>query len=587
MFTRNADVVFLHAPSIYDFRKKPVIHGPISDVIPSGPIFEMYPIGFLSLAGHLEKAGFSTRIINVANKMLNSLSYNPEEEIKKLNPLAFAIDLHWLPHVQGSLKLAEIVKKYHPHTPVIFGGYSSTYFHKELITYPFVDFILKGDSTELPMVMLIKAIREKKDFKDIPNLTYKDKYGNIIHNEITFVPETTDYVMTEYTLPIKKTFKFFDLNGYIPFQTWMKYPVTAVFLYRGCLHNCRTCGGSKFTCENIFNRQKLAFKSPEKVAEELSNIQKYINGPAFIIGDILQNGREYAQKILDEINRINFKNDIALEFFVPPNEEFIKKVYECIPKYNVEMSPESHDETVRRAFGRPFNNEQLEKAIEACVKYRCRRIDLFFMTGLPYQTYKSVMETVDYCEYLLKTYGKDKTVYPFISPLAPFIDPGSEVWENPEKYGYKFFAKTLEEHRKLMENALSWKYFLDYETNWMTRHEIVMSTYEAGIRLNELKLKYGLIPEKTAKLVLKRAKTAIKYMEKIDKIIEMGATGLKELEKIAPEISDINIHTICYKEELNWPVSFYKFNIFKILYFIFKEVMNKIYKSLKKSIRRA
>lgn len=562
MLIKDADVIFLHAPSIYDFRKKPVIHGPISDVIPSGPIFEMYPVGFLSLAGHLERAGFSTRIINIANKMLNSLSYDPEKEIKNLNPLAFAIDLHWLPHVQGSLKIAEIVKKYHPDIPVIFGGYSSTYFHEELIRYPFVDFILKSDSTELPMVMLIEAIKKKLSFENIPNLTYKDKTGNIFSNPITYVPETTDYVLTEYTLPIKKTFKYFDLNGYIPFQTWMKYPVTAIFLYRGCTHNCRTCGGSKFTCENTFNRKKLAFKSPQKVAEELKNIDKYINGPAFIIGDILQNGKTYANEILEEINKVNFKNDIAFEFFVPPDEDFIRRIKDSVPKFNVEMSPESHDEIVRRAFGRPFNNEQLERAIDACVKYNCRRVDLFFMIGLPNQTYQSVMETIDYCDYILQKYGKNKTVYPFISPLAPFIDPGSEVWENPEQYGYKFFAKTLDEHRQLMENALSWKYFLDYETNWMTRQDIVMSTYEAGIRLNELKLKYGLIPEKTAKLVEKRARTAIKYMEKIDEIVRMGDDGRKELEKIAKEISDINIHTICYKEELNWPVSFYKFKFF-------------------------
>lgn len=582
MFNKNADVIFLHAPSIYDFRKKPVIHGPISDVIPSGPIFEMYPIGFVSLCAHLEKAGFSTRIINIANKMLNSLTYDPEKEIKELKPKVFCIDLHWFPHVQGSLKIAEIVKKFHPNIPVIFGGYSSTYFHLELIKYPYIDFILKGDSTEIPLVMLVKALTTNGDISKIPNLTYKDKNGNIFSNDITYVPNTTDDVITDYSFTIKKTFKFFDLNGYLPFQTWMKYPVTAIFLYRGCYHNCKTCGGSKFTCENTFNRKKLAFKSPKKIAEELKIIDSFINGPAFLIGDILQNGKEYADEVLREIKKVNFKKHIAFEFFVPPTDDFIKKLKETVKNYNVEISPESHDEEVRRAFGRPFDNEQLERAVSSLVKNDCKRIDLFFMTGLPKQTYQSVLETVDYCEYLLKKYGHKKTLYPFISPLAPFIDPGSIIWEQPERYGYKLFARTVEEHRQMMENALSWKYFLDYETQWMTRHEIVMSTYEAGIRLNELKQKYGLISEKTATLVRERAKTAIKYMEKIDKIIEMGDEGLKELERIADEIADINIHTICYKDELNWPVSFYKFNIFKILFFIFREAMNKINKKIRR-----
>ncbi len=573
----KADVVFLHAPSIYDFRKKAVIHGPISDVIPSGPIFEMYPIGFVSLCGYLEKAGFSTRIINVANKMLNSLSYSPEKEIEKLNPKAFVIDLHWFPHVQGSLKLAEIVKTKHPNTPVIFGGYSSTYFHRELIQYPFIDFILKGDSTELPMVMLIQAITRKGDYSSIPNLSYKDKSGNVYHNEITYVPTTTDSVLTDYTLPMKKTFKFFDINGYIPFQTWLSYPITAIFLYRGCIHNCRTCGGSKYTCENTFNRKELAFKSPKKVAEELKTSEKFINGPCFIIGDILQNGKDYANQVLAEIKKINYKNHLAFEFFVPPTEEFVLKMRDSVKNYNVEISPESHDETVRRAFGRPFNNEQIERAVSALVKNDCKRIDLFFMTGLPKQTYKSVMETVDYCEYLLKKYGHKKTLYPFISPLAPFIDPGSEVWEEPEKHGYKFFARTVEEHRVMMEKALSWKYFLDYETEWMTRDDIVKSTYEAGIRLNEIKKRYGLISEKIAILVERRAKTALKYLEKVDKIIEMGDEGKQEWEKISKEIKDINIHTVCHKEELNWPVGFYKFNLLKIAALMIKSAIKKMF----------
>lgn len=574
----NADVVFLHAPSIYDFRKKVVIHGPISDVIPSGPIFEMYPIGFISLCGHLEKAGFSTRIINVANKMLNSIHYDFEKEVAKLKPKAFVIDLHWLPHVQGSLKLGEIVKKFHPEIPIIYGGYSSTYFHEELIQYPFVNFVLKGDCTEHSMVLLIKAISEKSDFSHIPNLTYKDTQSKIYSNKITHVPNSTDFVITDYGFPIKKTFKFFDLTGYIPFQTWMKYPVTAVFLYRGCLHNCRTCGGSRFTCENVFNRKELAFKSPEKVAQELKAVEGYINAPCMIIGDLLQNGKEYAYKILDEIKKVNLKNDIALEFFVPPPEDFIKVVTKSIPKYNVEISPESHDEVVRRAFGRPFNNEQLENSVKACVENKCRRIDLFFMTGLPNQTYQSVMDTIDYCEYLLKTYGKDKTVYPFISPLAPFIDPGSEVWEFPEKYGYKFFAKTLEEHKNLMDNAVTWKYFLDYENKWMSRDEIVASTYEAGLKLNELKKRYGLIAPKTAALVEKRAKTAMRYMKIVEELYESNKIDTPEWEKISKEIKDINIHTICHKEELNWPVSFYKFNVLKILALMLKSAIKKIMK---------
>ena len=39
------DLVLLHAPSVYDFRQKTILYGPVSDLIPPSPVFEMYPIG--------------------------------------------------------------------------------------------------------------------------------------------------------------------------------------------------------------------------------------------------------------------------------------------------------------------------------------------------------------------------------------------------------------------------------------------------------------------------------------------------------------------------------------------------------------
>ena len=76
MVYSTPDLILLHAPSVYDFREKTIMYGPISDVIPSTPIFEMYPIGFSSLLEYLSKRGFRVRILNLAYKMLKDKSYN-------------------------------------------------------------------------------------------------------------------------------------------------------------------------------------------------------------------------------------------------------------------------------------------------------------------------------------------------------------------------------------------------------------------------------------------------------------------------------------------------------------------------------
>src|SRR5450756_727514 len=115
----HADLILLHPPSIYKFRELPIFYGPISVAIPSSSIFENYPIGFLTISEYLNRQGISVRIVNLAMKMLLDPSFDPENFIAKLRPSAFGIDLHWLPHVDGSLSLAEVVKRLHPGIPVI------------------------------------------------------------------------------------------------------------------------------------------------------------------------------------------------------------------------------------------------------------------------------------------------------------------------------------------------------------------------------------------------------------------------------------------------------------------------------------
>src|SRR5450756_3169207 len=116
----RADLVFLHAPSVYDFRKHSILYGPVSDLVPSTPVFEMYPIGFTTMAEYLERAGLQTRIINLAVRMLDDAHFDVEDYIKKLDAVAFGIDLHWLPHALGSIEIARLVKRLHPNRPVIF-----------------------------------------------------------------------------------------------------------------------------------------------------------------------------------------------------------------------------------------------------------------------------------------------------------------------------------------------------------------------------------------------------------------------------------------------------------------------------------
>ncbi|HUV52216.1 MAG TPA: cobalamin-dependent protein, partial [Dehalococcoidia bacterium] len=372
----KADLILLHAPSNYDFRERAIMYGPISDVIPSTPIFEMYPIGLVSIGAYLEKHGINTRIINIANRMLKDEKFDVEKFISKLSAKAFGIDLHWLPHAHGSLELANIVKRFHPTTPVIMGGLSSSYFHKELIAYPQVDFVMRGDSTEIPMLKLMERIRDAKPVDDVPNLSWKDKDGVTHHNPLTFVPTSIDEMPLDYAYPVKSVLKYRDLAGLTPFGNWMDYPITCVVTCRGCNYDCATCGGSRYAYKNSFGRERTAFRSPKLLARDIISSQRYLNGPVFVIGDIRQKGEEYAEEFLRAMNTAKVRGPIVLELFSPAGSDFFAKVNKYIPNYNIQWSPDSADEEVRHAFGKGYSNREIETTIQSALENGCRRLDL-------------------------------------------------------------------------------------------------------------------------------------------------------------------------------------------------------------------
>lgn len=558
------DLILLHAPSVYDFRKESILYGPVSDLVPSTPVFEMYPIGFTTMAEYLERHGLRARIINLAVRMLQDARFDVESFVQKLDAVAFGIDLHWLPHAHGSIEVARIVKRLHPKQAIIFGGFSSTYFHQELIRYPEVDYILRGDSTEVPLLALMQYLHsggsirpapgslEFRRLEVIPNLVWKDNEDQSHVNPLTYSPDNLDDLLLDYSQVIKAVVRYRDLASYIPFRHWLKYPITAALTTRGCKYNCITCGGSACTFRQFHNRPRPAYRSPEKLAQDIRRIGAFSEGPVFVLGDIRQPGDEYAGRFLDAI--AGYKKPVMIELFDAAPRQFFQKVAKALPNFTVEISMESHDEAVRRAFGRPYSNVELERTIDYVLEAGGQRLDLFFMIGLKGQSYESVMETVEYSRQMLKRYASsgEKRVIPFISPLAPFLDPGSQAFEEPEKHGYRLFFRTLAEHRQALL-APSWKYVLNYETTWMNRDQIVAATYEAGRRLNQVKGEYGVIAAGKAQETDQRIGRAVELMQEIDRIVASSADAAeqkRQLHALKQRVDNANLSTVCDKREL-------------------------------------
>jgi B12-binding domain/radical SAM domain protein len=543
----SVDLVLLHPPSVYDFRQKAILYGPIADLIPSSSMFEMYPIGFTSLAEYLENAGYRVRIVNLAVRMLSDRNFDAEAMIKKLKAPVFGIDLHWLVSSHGAIEVAKIVKRHHPESKVVFGGFSSTYFYRELIRYPEVDYVLRGDSTEEPLRQLMDCIKYGFEPDRVPNLAWKDKKGNIRENPFSHIPTDINHLMvSNYAETVRSVIRYRDLASYAPFKGWQDYPITAVLTCKGCKENCVICGGSAAAFRRFYGRERPVFRSPEAVIRNVRQIEKFSTGPIFILGDLLHDGEAYAAAILQGLEGV--KNQVIVELFNPAPPGFLKRVGRACPNFCLEISPESHDPVVRKASGRNYSNEDLERTIAEALAAGCGRMDVFFMTGLPKQTVQSVMATTDYAEHLFQGFKGDKRLSLFLAPISPFLDPGSLGFEQPRRYGYDVRFKTLEEHRQALL-APNWRDSLNYETRWMSRQQIQDSAYEAILRLNELKANYGIIPKEMAALGEKRIRAAQAMAQRIDDVMA-GGNAEEELARLKPQIDEINAFPVVERQQL-------------------------------------
>lgn len=559
-------LILLHAPSVYDFRQQTILRGPTSDLIPSSSVFEMYPLGFVTIAAHLETHGYPVRIINLAARMLRDPAFDADTLIAQLpQPLTFGIDLHWLPHAQGALAVAGIVKKHHPDVPVLLGGFSATYYHEELMTYPQVDFVLRGDSTEDAARVLMETLADGGDLSRVPNLTWRDATGRVQINSMQSSPPDLDSIDLDFRQLMLAAIRDQDLLSYIPFMGWLEYPIMPVVSCRGCTRNCVGCGGSRFAFRAMHGRAGPAFRPPEKLAEDVRHIASVSKAPIFVIGDLRQAGLAYARQFLAAVSGI--QSPVMVELFAPASRQFLAEVAHALPDFAIELSIESQDLAVRHAFGKPYSNAAVESTIRHALDLGARRFDLFFMVGLPRQTYDLVLGSADYTGKLLNEFGSDQRLRPFIGPMAPFVDPGSLAFEQPERYGYRIFYRTLEEHRQALLEP-GWQFTLNYETQWMTRREIVLSTYEACIRFADLKAQHGLIEAADGARVQQTLENGRRLSIEIERLRANGQH--RAIQALKPRIEQVNsAQGAQEKRELQLPAA-HSFRWLRLLAFLLR-----------------
>ncbi len=532
--TLKADLVLLHAPAFYDFRSRNDIYFPFlgtSGDVPITPLYEYFPIGFKTLERYLTECGHSVSIINLATLLLRYPKLNFEVLISNIETELIGIDLHWMVHVQGSLKVAEHIKKIRSDLAIVFGGISATYYSDELIRYPFVDMVFRGYDTHEPMHLLLKKLKQGDDLRAVPNLLYKSKNGQIHDNGFSFKPKVFGCGIDWSRQPCS------DSTDTLPILELLST------LNAGCSNNCSYCGGSRKAFRRIFkNNRNFVFKPLNALDYEFDTMKKIENIDRYHFYSVgtynIKN--ETLESLINRVGESNL-GSISFEQYQLTPDDMLKKMAQANRRTIITLSPDSHEIKVGKAVGRGvYTNEKMEQWIEKAIDYGIYQIDIWYFIGMPEQDETSVNGTVEYCRRILEKF-KGYRVQPIICPMIPFLDPGSDIFENPDAYGYRVFYRTLEDHRRGMENA-SIINRINYETKWLNRSEIVHVGYKAVRELMKSKSEFGYLPSAWTKKYIEKIDDALEFIDVVHELdcIDDQTERNNELSKISGDIQRRN-----------------------------------------------
>uniref|UniRef100_A0A7C4D118 Radical SAM protein n=1 Tax=Ignisphaera aggregans TaxID=334771 RepID=A0A7C4D118_9CREN len=528
----HLDVLIIHPPAIYDFRKIPHFPGPTSQIsLHTTAQYIQVPQGTLSVADYLDRNGFKVMVDNLGERMLYDEKFDAKSYLRSINSEVYAIEWHWYVHGQGAIEVAKLCKTLHPESLVVMGGLTATIFHEEIIrTFHFIDVVIRGEA-EKPFYELLKRYENREKVDDsIPNITFRNN-DKIVSTPIMKPSEDLDeFEFTRLDLLEPKN------SIYTPGTT----PHFSMSICRGCLYNCTTCGGSAYTYRRYFGREKPAFRSPEKLVEDVEKLVEQDVRCIGLLQDPRMAGKSYWEKLFSLLREEDPDVErLAMDIFRPVDEEYVQCLSRTRLPITLNISPDSGSYEVRKHQGRDYTNEQLLETIKLCHKYHIP-VTVFFMIGLAKEDFTTIEETWMLWEKLssLDREAISKGIFRHLEPFIPIagpimghmiqLDPGSLGFDYPEKYGYKILYRTLREHLKILAMP-SWHQRFNYETELLNKEAIINLIYKSIEFAIQSREKYGLLNQH--EIFLQRLQMNIdKFIKnEIDKIVNSYPEGERRL----------------------------------------------------------
>ncbi len=393
-------------------------------ISPPGEL-NVFPRGIMEIATFLNSQGVPCDVLPLGYYLKNIYNTDPygyilqdldkkeiyntlQDKIEETNPELIGISNVYTRDNKSCLEIVSMCKQIRPQVLTVMGGQHATFCDKECLKNSDLDIIVRGEG-EWTLIEILKATGEKKDFDQIPGITYR-KNGSVHQNPTRSMGKLNKIPPVDF--------------GLLP-ENYVRNTLIHGILNRGCAFHCKYCVEEKFWKNpRLYSSDKLIIE----MKDLQDNYQTQMIGLEESMLDMRTNTYfSLLGKIKD--NRI----DLREEFYITTRidtvtEQGIKKMKET----NINIlcvGIENFSDQVLKMMNKGQNYASILKGCEMLKNHNIWT-NAYWMIGHPGDNPDNAEYTYSmFKEFFEKKLLKSGHVFVFV----PY--PGTEYFNHPEKYG--------------------------------------------------------------------------------------------------------------------------------------------------------
>jgi len=340
----------------------------------------MPPLGMMSMAAVLERAGIDVEIIDCYATPM-PLAELVEEVIRR-GPDCLGISTTTSSFNEG-YRIAAAVKEKAPQIFTLFGGaHACTIGAPLLDSFPAIDCLVIGEGEN---TMLELAQAGFNGIGQIPGVAYRDANGSGVLSP----PRELIKDLDDLPFPAYHKLPQFPRRYNLPLFSYPTAPNTSIISSRGCPYSCSYCDRSVFS-------RGFRFNSPEYIVEHMAMLNRDFGiRHVFFYDDLFTFDRKRVAEFCEIKERKGLKvtyNCIARLEHVDPELLALLKRSGC---WQVNFGIESGDPEILKQHRKFFGLDEVGRKLRM-VKEAGMRVKGLFMVGLPGEDETAIRRTIDY-----------------------------------------------------------------------------------------------------------------------------------------------------------------------------------------------